>query len=360
VAPLLAIPSPERIDREWLTRMLHDAGFPGVAVRGFAAERIGTGQLGRCFRYRLDLDGAGPEVPRSLVGKFPSDDATSQATGVALGLYRKEVEFYRTLVKRLRISTPRCYYAAVDGRGPDFALMLEDMAPARQGDQIAGCSAEIARAAVLELVGLHAPTWNDASLLALDWVTESPGTSRAFYAQTFPGFVKRYGELLEPDVLAILGRVVETSGPPFDYAAEPFSVVHVDYRLDNLLIDESRTPPRVTAVDWQSFVLGPPLSDVAYCLGASLLPELRREVEREIVQAYHARLVEAGVRGYDWERCWADYRRGAFAGFAVTVIASMIVQQTPRGDEMFLTMARRHGRHAIDLDAEEFLTPCKP
>jgi hypothetical protein len=90
-------------------------------------------------------------------------------------------------------------------------------------------------------------------------------------------------------------------------------------------------------------------------MGASLLPEARRPVERDIVREYHERLLEAGVRGYPWERCWADYRRGTFAGFAVAVVASMIVQETPRGNEMFLAMASRHGRHALDLDAQEFL-----
>jgi len=357
---MLPIPTPESIDADWLTRMLRDAGYPGASVRGFESERIGTGQLGRCFRYRLDLAGGAGDAPRTLVGKFASDDPKSRATGVALGLYRKEVEFYRTLARRLGISTARCYYAAVDGRGPDFAIMLEDLAPARQGDQIRGSSPEVARAAVLELVGLHAPTWNDAALREVDWVMESPGTTRDYYRQCYPGFAERYRDVLEPDVMRILGRVCETTGPPFDYPEAPFSVVHVDYRLDNFLIDEGRKPPRITVVDWQTFLVGFPLSDVAYCLGASLLPEVRRAVEREIVEAYHARLVEAGVQGYPWDRCWADYRRGSVAGFAVTVIATMLVQQTPRGDEMFLTMARRHGRHALDLEAEEFLTPCNP
>jgi aminoglycoside phosphotransferase (APT) family kinase protein len=196
-------------------------------------------------------------------------------------------------------------------------------------------------------------------LREIEWVVGTSGANRALYETLFPSFLERYGAKLDADVKGILGRVVGTIGPPFEYPDEPFSVVHIDYRLDNLLIDGTVTPPRVTAVDWQSFVLGSPLSDVAYLLGASLLPEVRRPVEREIVRAYHARLGELGVRGYDWERCWADYRRGTFAGFAVTVVASMIVQQTPRGDEMFLTMARRHARHALDLGAEEFLTPCR-
>ncbi len=350
-----AIPTPESVDAAFFTELLRQAGHAGVTVRGFESERIGTGQIGRCVRFAFDLEGAGPGVPRSLVGKFPSEDATSRATGVALGLYRKEVHFYRVLAPRLSIDIPRCYYAEVEGRGPEFALILEDMAPARPGDQISGTSPDVARAAVLQLVGLHAPTWNDESLRALDWVVESSGANSALYRQCFPGFLARYRDALEPDAIEILGRVVESKGPPFVYPEEPFSVVHIDYRLDNLLIDASRTPPRVTVVDWQSFVLGSPLSDVAYLMGASLLPEARRPVEREIVRAYHSRLLEAGVKRYDWEQCWSDYRRGSFAGFAVAVVASMIVQETPRGNEMFTAMASRHARHALDLGAEEFL-----
>jgi hypothetical protein len=53
--------------------------------------------------------------------------------------------------------------------------------------------------------------------------------------------------------------------------------------------------------------------------------------------------------------CWQNYRSGVFAGFAVTVIASMLVQRTERGDEMFTTMAKRHARHALDLNAQDFL-----
>ena len=61
------------------------------------------------------------------------------------------------------------------------------------------------------------------------------------------------------------------------------------------------------------------------------------------------------MTGYDWDRCWADYRRGSFHGFAVTVIASTIVVETERGNDMFTAMARRHARHALDLGATEFL-----
>jgi aminoglycoside phosphotransferase (APT) family kinase protein len=108
-------------------------------------------------------------------------------------------------------------------------------------------------------------------------------------------------------------------------------------------------------VDWQSITLGSPLADVAYFLGAGLEPSARRAAEEAIVRDYHQALQAAGIRDYGFTACWNDYRRGTFAGFGVTVIASMLVQQTARGDDMFTVMARRHSRHAIDLGAEAFL-----
>jgi hypothetical protein len=74
------------------------------------------------------------------------------------------------------------------------------------------------------------------------------------------------------------------------------------------------------------------------------------------VHRYHDGLLAAGVDGYEWDRCWTDYRRGTYAGLVMAVAASMLVERTERGDEMFLTMAHRHARHALDLDAAALLT----
>jgi hypothetical protein len=353
------IPTPESINASWLTERLREAGHVTAVVREVTATRVGTGQIGKCIRFDMRIEGGSASTPHSLIGKFPSDDPTSRTTGVQLRNFIKEVSFYRELASRLTISIPRCYYAAIQGEGPEFALLLEDLAPATQGDQMAGCTADVARSAVLELVGLHAPSWCDASLRGIVWLGEPSEPmielGRMLYRTQLPGFLERYGSRLEADEAAIITRVADSTGAPFELLRDPFALVHVDYRLDNLLIDASKTPPRISVVDWQSITLGNPLSDVAYFMGAGLVPANRREVERDIVRAYHQALGRAGVANYPFERCWNDYRRGAFAGFAVTVIASMMVEQTARGDEMFVAMARRHSRHAIDLDAEEFL-----
>ncbi len=352
------IPTEASIDNVWLTERLNEARH-NVEVTGFTAKRIGTGQIGKCIRYDLQLEGETSGAPTSLVGKFPSDDETSRATGVMLKNFIKEVSFYQQLQERLTIATPKCYFAAIDGEGPDFALLLEDLSPAVQGDQLAGCSVDVARAAVLELVGLHAPSWNDETLRGKDWLGEpdadSTALTRGLYQGNIDGFAERYGPNLKDDELDIIKRVATAEPPSGDTLPDPFSLVHIDYRLDNLLIDESLSPPKITAVDWQSISLGSPLADVAYFLGAGLRSETRKQAEEEIVRAYHQALLEAGIKDYGWDACWTDYRKGVFAGFFVTVIASMIVERTERGDEMFLTMARRHARHALDLGSGEFL-----
>ena len=353
------IPGPEEITPEFITECLHSAGHERARVRGLNGARVGTGQIGQCIRYELEFEGDPDGAPRTLVAKFASDDATSRQTGVMLGGYLKEVSFYQNLQSRLGIRTPRCYHAVIEDRGPDHLLLLEDLAPAVQGDQMAGCSAVVARAAVQELVGLHAPTWCDADLSNLEWLGVPNDMTiqfgRALYQSQVGPFLERFRERLDADEVAIIERVAESQGPPFELVGDIFSLVHVDYRLDNLMIDSSKSPPSIAAVDWQSLTLGNPLSDVAYFLGAGLLPEARREMERGAVQDYHGALMKAGVSDYEQDRCWNDYRRGAFAGFAVTVIAAPMVEQTQRGDEMFTAMARRHARHALDLGSEEFL-----
>lgn len=356
---MLKIPTEDSINPQWFNDCFTAAGLTG-SVHGFEAARVGTGQIGKCVRYVFDFDDQG-NLPLSVIGKYPSDDESSRQTGVALHNFLREVRFYQELQSRVTIRTPRCYFAEILNEGPEFFLLLEDLTPAEQGDQLAGCSPEVAKAALRELVGLQAPAWCDESLHELKWLRDADKVNEmdtmALYRQTLPGFVERYGPHLQGDEIDIIKRVGEAQHTPLNADfPEVFSLVHVDYRLDNLMIKQQDSGLSVAAVDWQSITLGAPMNDVAYFIGAGLEPEVRQPVEEDLVRGYHQGLMSAGVVDYSWEDCWLGYRRGAFAGFAVTVVASMLVQRTDRGDTMFTTMARRHARHAIDLNAGEFLT----
>jgi aminoglycoside phosphotransferase (APT) family kinase protein len=128
-------------------------------------------------------------------------------------------------------------------------------------------------------------------------------------------------------------------------------VTHGDFRLDNLLFGG----PRVAVVDWQTVGLSAGIGDVAYFLGGSLAPDVRRAGEEALVREYHHRLVVAGAE-QSWDDCWAGYRRYALGGLMMAILASQVVVRTERGDAMFTVMAEHAGRHALDLDAESFLT----
>lgn len=353
------IPTLESITPEWLTERLRENGYPSAVVGSFSAEKFGTGQVGKCVRFSMDIQAGGPNVPRTLVGKFPSDNPVSRHAGVSMLVYEKEVKFYKHIASSLSISAPKCYYANIIDQGPEFLVLMEDMHPALQGDQIKGCNANVARAAILELVGLQAPTWCDRSMKGLLADPEDGPFSdmKSLYNQMLPGFLQRFSDQLEQDEIDIIKDAGAANVCPMyvPYAEDLFCLEHMDYRLDNLLIDEGITPPKVTVVDWQSVKVGKPLNDVAFFMGSGLDSELRREVEEGIIRDYHSALQESGVANFSWESCWKEYRKGVFAGFALTIVSAMVVEQTERGDEMFLTMARRHSRHAIDLDAWEFL-----
>jgi hypothetical protein len=95
---------------------------------------------------------------------------------------------------------------------------------------------------------------------------------------------------------------------------------------------------------------GPATHDLAYMIGGSFEPEQRARVERELLADDRSRLAAAGVE-FDADALWRDYRISSLWGVIMSVAATMLAQETERGNRMFITMLRRHARHAIDLDA---------
>ena len=89
--------------------------------------------------------------------------------------------------------------------------------------------------------------------------------------------------------------------------------------------------------------------DLAYLVATSLEPDVRREVERGIVEAYHARLVDLGVDGYDLETCWEDYRFAQLQAPLVAVFGCAYGTRTERGDRMFAAIVRRSAAAIRDL-----------
>jgi aminoglycoside phosphotransferase (APT) family kinase protein len=112
--------------------------------------------------------------------------------------------------------------------------------------------------------------------------------------------------------------------------------------------------PTCAVVDWQTPAHGDGVTDLAYFMGAGLMPDDRRASEDSLVSLYVSEL-RRYVADVSFDDVWRRYRREALAGVVMSVVASQIVQRTDRGDDMFRAMATRHVRHALDMDSLSLL-----
>jgi hypothetical protein len=322
-------------------------------VTAFDGERIGTGLVGQCVRFRLawDRPGAGPAT---VVGKFPSPDERSRARGRSGGEYLREVRFYQRLAGRAGLRLPACHLAVLDEDTCDFTLLLGDLAPAVQGDQMTGATREQARVILRQAALLHAAYWADPTLQEEPYLARTAAGTEAigqFLTAVYPGFLDAYGDALPPGGAELGERFVRSMPAWAERDDAPRCLVHGDFRVDNMMFG----PDGVTVVDWQTIQQGPAAADVAYFLGASLTVDDRRAHEDELLAGYHGELCAAGVTDRPLERLRADYRRCSLSGVAMTIGASMLVSTDERGRRMFATMAARHFAHALDAGAADLL-----
>lgn len=363
-AAVVPVERPTDLSADWLTETLGSG-----RVTGFTAERIGTGQVSECYRVTLsydDNDDGGDDDndksagPASVVLKVAASDPTSRQSGQALGLYEREVRFYSDVAPLFADSSQRgggpiahCYHASYAPDTGMFTLLIDDAAPAEAGDEIRGATITDATLALNQLGRLHAPLiGGDAPA---GWLVRETPVNQGLITALYAGFTDRYGEAISDDQRMVCQRLVDA----FDaYLAEEAAaartqgLVHGDYRLDNMLFGRPGSPRDLTVVDWQTVTWGPAMTDVAYFLGCALTTPERRAHYDDLLAAYRDGL---GASALSLEEIRDGVRRQSFFGVMMSIVSSMVVVRTDRGDEMFMTMLERHSSHVLDTGALEVL-----
>lgn len=345
----------EDISAAWLTHVLTASGhLKAGRVTQVRHEPCGTGQLGDSYRFTLTCEPTGA-APSTLVGKFASRDATSREFGRQSGYYRSEIGFYTELAAtRATMSVPTAVHAALADNATDFVLLMEDLAPARQVDQLLGCNAEESARVLEQAAALHASSWHDRDLADRAWL-QGPIGIFSHVTDNFAAVVKTFPELcgdLVPEAdLREAARLIDHAAAWKRVFSEPLCLWHSDLRADNVLFDAANGRKPVVVLDWQGLGFGCGTIDLAYWLGTSMTVEQRRTHERALVAHYHAALVGRGVKDYSAERCWEDYRVNAIHGLQVGVFGLGAVKRTPRGDRMWKTWIERTATQVRDLDS---------
>jgi aminoglycoside/choline kinase family phosphotransferase len=357
----LSIPkSPDALSADWLTSALCNGGLAGIpTVTSFEYEPIaeGVGFLGKLGRLRLNYAGAAAGAPLTLIAKLPTEDEKSRQLAMAFRFYEREVSFYQEIGSRAGIRVPTLHYGAADPSNGDFVLLLEDLAPARVGDQLQGCTGDQARVAIKAIAECHASWWQSPRLESLAWLPTTNDPIHHFaqpaFQQCWAPFVQFVGDKLSPAMKRTGEALATKIILMLDGLADmPKTLVHGDYRADNLFFGGTEDGSALAVVDWQVSSRGGGTFDVGYFLAGNVSPQVRRAHEMDLLQLYVRTLKEHGVQNFNLDDCLEAYRFATLycLVYAVIVIGTLDTTNA-RGVSLFHTAAERVVTAIADLDA---------
>ena len=322
---------------QWLEGALAEAGHspPPVAaveVRPMDGFVGAMGEVGIVtVTYAGDTD-----LPAEFVAKCPLDDDIARLYASVMLSYQRESGFYDHLATqvaaRAGMSIPKCYVNLFDSETHSATLVIDRIHPASKGDILEGTTFERMRSLVGGLARLHGAFWMDGRLAAHEWLIDWTAPSlRAGIPITLDSWAN-IRELLphhHPDGIAEMVSEVwlaDIEGWLQRFHRRPWTLVHQDYELDNVLFREDGP----VIVDWQTTMRSFPGIDLGWLLMSSHNDETLAR-EPELLDHYRREL--AGMGGPQWsaEDLAEDLAWAGFYWVGVSHVPYM--HSLPAGDE---------------------------
>ena len=365
MADVLNIPeSQDDITAEWVQRALALGAVSDVPpIRGVAIEEIGTGigMVGRILRCHLVYDDGTDAAHRTIVIKLPSMDDNTRQTARQLRLYQREYDFYRVLAPYVPMRSPALWYGDFDANDHNFVLALEDLGHLDAADQVGGATEEQAMVAIQAAARLHGQYWGQVAQPPVSIVHAPPTPEQYAVAQSvYQLSLPRAFDLLGNYFSATMRKLAESYGAHLAehsarLARRPQTLIHGDFRLDNMFFDPDELGD-VAVVDWQVSGVGSGLYDVAYFLSSSVTTDVRRNIEHDAIEAYTDIVSRATQGGLTLDECWRSYREATLTCFRVPIIAGgQLDLSSERSRQLAAVFLQRTLTAIDDLDAGEFL-----
>jgi hypothetical protein len=325
----MSIPAgPEALTAGWLTDALRSTGvIRNAAITSIDTEVIGEGSgfIGQLARVKLSYDRPEEGAPASLIAKFPGASAAGREIGNLFDFYRREICFYEEIAGEVELTTPRLYFSAMDTDAQDYILLLEDMAPARVGDQAAGCTLAEAELAVRSIASFHATWWEHPRLDGVSHWMPVIDASHQSAQQSIPAGV---GPFIETSARSCRrnakDRGADRAGTSSSCSRQsPTAAHHRARRLSHrqLLLRHTQERPPFAVADWRDRQPRPRHLRRRVPAVRGTGAGQRRQHEQRLLKLYHDLLVQGGVTGYAFDQCWTEYRRMALYVFVYVVIS---------------------------------------
>lgn len=348
--------SHDDITPQWVEGVLKGSNAlePDVAVTSLDIERIGEGVgiLSILQRVKPTYSKA-TNAPKSIVVKYPTDDAVQRFTADALAFYIRELVFYKECAPHAPFGTAKCYAQAIASDNTDFTIAMEDIGHHRPLNQLEGVSLDDAKVLLEKLADFHAMWWGSPKLTDFADVFQ-PLSNPTYHAvlpmlwtSGWPTVEEHAGHLIPENVREIGGIWAEKCPWMLDNLMTPTTLCHGDYRADNIMFNGSEP----TVIDFQIVGHGSGIYDVGYFISQSIDTKVRRGHDRELLNVYLDRLESHGVT-VDRDESWRQYL--VFICFCVTYGVTTFTgftEQNERGQALLRDMLLRGMNCVADNDA---------
>lgn len=313
-------PTYESITDEWLTDVLgRDVAGAAVVAHELGPEDNGTSNR---RRIRVEWNDAGRAA--GLIEKFFCKGTQSLESRYMLGMaggVQAEVDFYNVLYPKVGVIAPPPLFARYDPHTLNSIVILEDLA-----DQVSfntmetELSFEHCQSQMRLLAQLHSKYYESPAL-----ETELGMFSRwedffrviAFEAGFEDACIRGFTEAEAVVPARLFARESEVWPATLKcvdlHETMPRGITHNDVHLKNWYV---RPDGEMGINDWQNTCRGNGSRDLAYCISTAVVPEKRREWERDLIKYYIEEFAARGGPALDFDVTFKRYRQQLFAALA--------------------------------------------
>ena len=354
--------TPEELTPGWLSEAL------GVDVASVQLEVLGDDQGFMGDVVRLVLESADSPLPRYLVAKLPKK--ANRVVGELLGVYEREIMFFRAFSSDFPVRIPRLYFSEFDhDKGSEkqreiirwldslpaflswligwaaykiagakrrrYLLLIEYLDGMQVGDQVLGLDAQRCQQVLESIAPMHRKYWAHPTLDEHFWLQEFDIDARMRQG-TFLKYRKHYASVLDVGLAPHLDWLAANGEQLLRrfYADAPSTLLHCDLRLDNVLFNGADC----AFVDFQMMRSGPAAYDVAYFISSALREDATEQEREAVLQGYHQAL---DAPDYSYGNFLRDYERALMAVLSVLSGTDEVQLGDDRGRTMMDAWLRR-------------------